>query len=746
MGIIISLSLVLVLLVACIILYNYVNNVIIFTDYDTVDDAGNPKDPTKYYIKKANGIFAMYDGDGNMLPTYSPFTSGEPFFQTVFGTLIDVDAETGKYTVKVIPDIPFAADGEHLDSSLLISVFKGIESKNIRTIEVHNQKDSFVLQRYNLATLSVDDSSSFVLKKSPMSAINKDLLSYLSWVVGNPMVNSRLSDPEDNYAEYGLLPETRYDEQGNPYEYTPTYYVITTVPDSSGKSETHKIIVGDKLIDGSGWYIQYENANGERRPAIYVFKPADMTDVNDTNFENTVLAHSKDLIEPYIIYPVTNNNYFEVQNFSFSKRVEDALEQLVGFSYIDMDNREDTLQSIHPYVFTETSFKGYSPNYDNIDGMLTSLMRPEIVQVAYLRPSDEEKAACGLMKPVEQEDGSIKYVYDSNFVITFDRTVYPTNAEGQEDRSQPGEKINQTLYISGPNEAGNYYVFTEIRFIEGVENSSIKGFAIDTICEVSPSSLNFLNYDAYDWIYPYFSEIAITHTKRIEILSANYNATFDIYRESLSDSLSMMYIKATSDQGESAYTFGGMTFVDPNGYTWYVTPSQIKMYDSSGTEVKPSTGKFEYNSLGEQVYVVEGVTQDRASGDFIYIEKDFVKISHIDGTSDVYLRYHNTLFKRFFGSIITVAISDDYHLSEEDEQTLLSDPDKHIATVRIFDDEDNIYVYNYYTLTARKTYLTIGEGEDQVGGFYVPTTKITKFLNDARKFFAGETIDQESHK
>ena len=722
MAIIICLSIVLVLLVACVILYNYVSNVIIFTDYDTLDDAGNPKEPTKYYIKKANGIFAMYDGDGNILPTYSPFTSGEPFFQTVFGTLVDVDAETGEYTVKVVPDIPFAEDGEHLDSHLLISVFKGIESKYIRTIEVHNQKDSYVLQRYNLTTLAVDDSSSFVLKKSPMSPINKDLLSYLTWVVGNPMVNSRLNSPEEDFSEYGLLPETRYDADGNPYEYTPTYYSITTVPDSNGKSTTHKIIVGDMLIDGSGWYIQYENENGEKRPAVYVFKPADMTDVNNTTFENTVLAHAKDLVEPYIIYPVTTNNYYEVQNFSLKKRVDSALSEMVGFSYVDMEEREDSILSIHPYVFTETSFKGYHPNYDNIDGMLTSLMKPTIVEVEYLRPSSEEKAACGLMKPVEQADGSIKYVYDSDYVITFDRMIYPTNSDGQEDRSQPGELINQTLYISGPNEAGNYYVYTEIRFPEATENSLFRGFAIDTVCEVSPSSFNFLQHDSYDWVYPYFAEIAISHTKRIELLSNGYNATFDIYRESLSSSLSIMYIKATSDNGESAYTFGGMTFVDPNGYTWYVTPSQIKMYDASGTEFKPETGRFEYNSLGEQVYVVEGVTQDSASGDLIYIEKDYIKIQHANGTNDVYLRYHNTLFKRLFGAFTTVSISDDYTITPEEEQALLADPTKHLATVRIIDDEGNIFVYNYYSLTARKAYLTIGEGDDQVGGFFVPTT------------------------
>ena len=61
------------------------------------------------------------------------------------------------------------------------------------------------------------------------------------------------------------------------------------------------------------------------------------------------------------------------------------------------------------------------------------------------------------------------------------------------------------------------------------------------------------------------------------------------------------------------------------------------------------------------------------------------------------------------------------------------------------DSEGSVFTYNFYNLTARKSYLTIGD-ETEVGGFYVPATRLTKFLSDTKKFFAGEIIDMESHK
>ena len=70
-AIIISLVLVVVLLVASILVYKFSTDVIYFTDVDTVDEAGNKKDPTQYVIKKESGIFALYTKDGVICPTFN---------------------------------------------------------------------------------------------------------------------------------------------------------------------------------------------------------------------------------------------------------------------------------------------------------------------------------------------------------------------------------------------------------------------------------------------------------------------------------------------------------------------------------------------------------------------------------------------------------------------------------------------------------------------------------------------------
>ena len=125
-AIVISLVLVVVLTVASILVYNFSTDVIYFSDFDTVDEAGNKKDPTQYFIKKENGIFALYTADGKLCPTIEPYGTTTKYYQTDIGTLLDIDAETGEYKIKVVPDNYYKNDGETLTESFGITIFKTI--------------------------------------------------------------------------------------------------------------------------------------------------------------------------------------------------------------------------------------------------------------------------------------------------------------------------------------------------------------------------------------------------------------------------------------------------------------------------------------------------------------------------------------------------------------------------------------------------------------------------------------------
>ena len=412
--------------------------------------------------------------------------------------------------------------------------------------------------------------------------------------------------------------------------------------------------------------------------------------------------------------------------------------QQVGFSYIDLEDRTGTIYGIHPYVFMETSYVGYHPNYDNIDLVLRSLMDPTIADVTVLSPSNEDKVKYGIMDKTVNPDGSVSYSYNSAYTLSFDRTIIEENT---------GEKIdvNQTLYISKRNERGNYYVFTLIRFLDATSESILQGVTLDTICEVSESSLKCLTFNGEDWIYPGFAEINISNTQRIELSSSSYSAWYDIIYATIGDGVSVMQIQyKDSTMSEVGATFHGITFKDASGNSWYVTPSAIKVYAPDGTELKPNTRRYDHNIYGEQVQVMDGYAQS-ADGIKVKVSANYVYVIS-GGKTETYLRYENSSFKKLFGVITSLKITENYNISEEDEKALLADPSKHQLTVKVTDIENNEFTYNFYSVTSRKSYLTIGEGENQVGGFYVQSTRIAKILSDAKKFVAGETLDPNANK
>ncbi len=742
-AILVSLCLALVLIITSVVIHNFFSTVFYFTDVD--------EERTEYVIKKVNGVFAMYDKDGNLLPTEKALDSNDIYYVTPFGTMIEIDAETGAYTVKSIPAVNFLEDGEFIDHELL-TVFKGVDAKDINIIEVKNQEGKYTLARYDLINLQLNNASEFVLMDSPVSTIKKELLSYITYYVGHPLVKGRLENPikdsNGEYSEYGLVATQRVDSEGKVYDYEPSRYTITTVDGTK-----HTIVVGDRLIDGSAYYVQYINGDGQARDAVYIYNPADMTEVTGANFKNTLLAPARKLITPFISYPSTTNDYFNVSNFTVNQKIDGTMKQIVGFSYVDEADREGTVNEIHPYRFIETSFVNYNPNYNNIELAMQCLMNPTIVDVAVLGPSNEDKVAYGFMTKSEGEDGKPVYTYDAAYTVSFEKEI-------TDEITKTTQKINQTIYVSGPNEDGNFYTFTKVTLLDAPETQSINGFSFDTICEVAPDSMNFVTWQPDDWVYPYFAEISILDTKKLELISATYSATFDIIHSKRGDLSIMEIVGSYNDNGTtgSINTFGQLNFKDANGYDWVITPSRIYMYGPDGKEYKPSTRRFEYNSIGEQVHVMDGAalaaSGDVSDGTRVYVDKDYVTVDYNDGSAPVkYLRYHNTIFKKMFGSITTTGIVDSYMITEAEEQTLLSTPESHLLTVRITDEEDTVFSYSFYTLTARKAYLTVSKqtkSDEQmsapIGGFYLQATRITKMVSDAKKFFAGIDVDYESHK
>ncbi len=726
--IIVSLLLAVVFIVSAVLMYNHFVTVFYYEDYDGV----------RYTIKQVNGVFYMYDKDGTLLPTDKPPASSRSHYITDAGTWVEVDPETGEYTIRAIPALEYENDGEYLDR-MVLTVFKGVDRTDIRSVEINNENGSYTLLRFNTETLLQDDSAEFVIKNSPYSKLKKDVLSYLVYFAGHPTVNMRIENPikdkDGKYSEYGLVSMTRTktDENGNTesYEYTPASFSITT-----NEGVKHTMIIGDRLIDGSGYYVQYINPDGVLRDAVYVFNPAQMTDVVDASITTTLLGSVKELIEPDLLYPSTDNDYFIVENFTVSQRNDGVLSPIVSFSFVDESLREGTINEFSPYVFESITFDGYMPNFDNMDAALASLAKPDIIDITVLSPDREDKIKYGLMSRFTDSEGNESFEYTSKYVVSFEKEI----SFESEEKSGDGYtvKILQTMYISEKNERGNYYVFTEIRPIGEDEELIDFGFSPNTITEVSGETLNFLTLEEEDWVYAKFMQIALKYTTKIELISNSYNAVFDI-NESTSIMYATLRVNASSDANESASCISGYEFYDRQGMLWFVSEDDIYMFDSEGNEYNPSTLKSDTNALGNSVYVLDhSVTT--SNGDLVYIEKDYITIQTTRGTKK-YLRYQDSIFRNFFGSIITTGIIDDYKLSEAEEDALLGDESKHQLTIKISDTEGNTKSYSFYNLTSRKSYVTV----DGVGGFYVQTSRINKIINDAKKFFAGQNIDFEEY-
>ncbi len=729
-GIIVSLIIVSLLLVSSVLVYNYFTSVYYFTDADGV---------TKYSIKKVDGVFGMYDANGNILPTEKAPGSTINYYVTEIGTLVDVDAETGEYTIGAIPDLYYTDDGETLYAEM-ITIFKGIESAGVRSIEINNQNGSYTLFRYDFEKMRPDDTAGFVLKHSPLSTLKDDLLSYLVYYAAHPLVKYRLEDPivdgNGEFSEYGLVPQTRYDAEGNAYDYTPNSYTVTTT-----EGIKHTIFLGDRLIDGSGYYIQYMNNEGVRRPTVYVFNPPDMSESGEVmqgSIHNTLLGADVDLVDPKIVYPMTNNDYFDVTNFKIQHRNDDGkLQQIVALNYIPMEDRENTVAKNQPYVFAETSFKGYTANSTNIDGALLGLMAPKIEAIKVLAPSNDEKVEYNLMTKTEvpNEDGTVKYQYSysSKYIVEFDKVIT--------DNGGGTQNVRQTLYVSEPNENGNYYVFTEIRLLDAIDDSPIKGISLDSICEVSAETMDFVSWDQYRWIYPNFLEANIMYTDKIEISTPSYSASFDINYSYIGD-VKVLNVIASDSKGQSFTTFGSLSFTDYAGNKWVITPERIYVTDIAGREAKPGTLHFEYNDLGEQVHVIDSYART-SGGDLVYVTKNEIKIQHIDGTSETYLRYHNSIFKELFLTITTSGIIDSCpDVTPERELEIVSNPANKLMTIKIYDTEGGMKECSLYSYTKsnRKCYLMLG-AENPVGGFCMQTNRINKIVSDCQKFFDGIAVD-----
>ena len=516
-----------VLVVAAIILAAAFGVVSVIVDIYEYEDF----DGIEYTIKKKKGEYGLYK-DGVICDV-----DKDGYYLTDLGTQLSVDAETGEYTIYAVVD---TTGTEVIGNGQRVLMFKQLtydqsstndQSKIIKRIEVHNQKGDIIVNRGANNRFEVED--------CPTAILVDELFAQLSVGCGYTISMQRLENPvrlpdgSIDYSEYGLAPETRVeknedgtdkvDENGNPvtYDYKPTWYTVTTMT-----NEAYTVTLGDATVSEAGYYARYEG-----RDTVYILSSA--------NLDAAVLQPVEALISPMMVYPMSLNTYFQVSNFIYRSDIDhygiyrDMVMELIGFdldtvetdengnysdevktkleeaskaieamedkafsemydrlfkansrlvtsfSFIDMDERTDTLYSSLPYMMSSDYMAGYLPNSDNIGSVLQGLYSMQFDGVAVLSPTDEELEQYGLDVPA----------HDFSFIYK--------DANGQE--------FNNHFIISEKTEDGKYYGYSEI---------------YDMILIIDESQLAYLEWEEIDWYEREYFLFNIAHVQTIKLEGA----------------------------------------------------------------------------------------------------------------------------------------------------------------------------------------------------------------------------------
>ncbi len=488
-------------------------------------------DGIEYTIKKKKGVYGLYK-DGVICDV-----DKDGYYLTTLGTQLDVDPETGEYKIYAVVD---TSGTEVVGVGQRVLMFKQLTydqsstndlSKVIKRIEVHNQKGEIIVNR--------GENNRFEVEDCPTAILVDELFAQLSVGCGYTISMQRLENPvrlpdgSIDYSEYGLAPEKRVeknedgtdkaDENGNPvtYDYKPTWYTVTTMT-----NETYTVTLGDPTVSEAGYYARYGD-----RDTVYILSSA--------NLDAAVLQPIEALINPMMVYPMSLNTYFQVTNFTYRSDIDhyaiyrDMVKEVIGFdldtvepdeegnypeevqakleeaskaiadmdekefakmydrlfldnsrlvtafSFIDMDERTDTLYSSLPYMMASDYMEGYLPNSDNIGAVLQGLYSMKFDRVAVLAPTEEELEAYGLDIPA----------HDFSFIYT----------DGE------GQQFNNHFVISDKTEDGKYYGYSDI---------------YDMILVIDESQLTYLEWEEIDWYEREYFLFNIAHVQTIKLEGA----------------------------------------------------------------------------------------------------------------------------------------------------------------------------------------------------------------------------------
>lgn len=187
---------------------------------------------------------------------------------------------------------PETADGEALTYGDYFLMFPQVERADIQSMEVHNEYGTYTFVRDGEAE------SDFAIKGYENLAYDEELFSKLVVATGYSMAPEKVTEnpTEQELIDYGFAGE----------DVTPPYYILTT---TSG--QTHKVIIGKKIISGGGYYAMYEG-----RKTVYIM---------DASIEDTLLVPIETMVSPLLTAGIETTDYYRIDEFTIKRKGKDFL-------------------------------------------------------------------------------------------------------------------------------------------------------------------------------------------------------------------------------------------------------------------------------------------------------------------------------------------------------------------------------------------------------------------------------------
>lgn len=673
-------------------------------------------DGTIYKIIKTGGTYILCDADERELE----LTEDGKYYVTAAGSQIKLDSSTGEASIYAYVDtVADEVVGNIVTSRIL--AFPQVERKNMSRIEVHNEYGS-----YAVIGEHKNDTNNYYIEGHKTTEYDQEQFAQLivscGYVLAMSKVEQPIADENGEYSMYGLVSETRTDAAGQEYVYSPAWYELTTT-----EGKTYRVTVGDAIVSGSGYYVQYHNPDYPDTPFIYIVS---------TDIEKTVLQPVEALVEPLIVYPMTLSTYFNVEDFTLLRAADDFS---VTFSYIPLEERNGTMYSASPYVFKTEGMEAFRAHATNVDTCLQSFYNMSFIGVASLGPDDRDMVVCGVADPA--------YVVYYKYLTTDDDGKSLT--------------VEHMLFISSLTESGTYYVYSTLT---------------DMIVEVERRYLPFLDYGLMDWIddAPYSFNIGCTDS--IALRRGDETRTFLIDN---SDSVQYTYSSISSATYTSTGYYGGKTeyklvksggkyaVVDGEGNTPEVFASGMRylikdrqktdskgnvstvtnlylIKDSSTFTVDMSGGKtgtctLYVGSYDQKLDAVLYIFVDETSGAWGTVEREVssndMRVT-VEENGAVGGAVETTYFRHFFQTILYASIEGESQLTVEEQEAFKAKSDAEAELVMTIETEDGTFEYRFFRYSERKCFFTVNGS----GNYYMISDRVEKLWNDALRVIAGEDV------